>query len=38
MNDAASRSMRRIVDDLYRSDSRRVFATFIRLLGDLSAG
>jgi RNA polymerase sigma-70 factor (ECF subfamily) len=34
MTDAASRPMRNIVDALYRSESRRVLATLIRLLGD----
>ncbi|MEA2582799.1 MAG: polymerase sigma-70 factor, subfamily, partial [Thermomicrobiales bacterium] len=33
MNDAAA-EMRLMVDDVYRSESRRVFATLIRLLGD----
>jgi RNA polymerase sigma-70 factor (ECF subfamily) len=34
MNEAAVEQIRRTVDDLYRTDSRRVFATLIRLLGD----
>src|SRR5712692_895816 len=34
MNDEAARKMREIVDAVYRSDSRRVLATLIRLLGD----
>ncbi len=34
MDETADRQMRRRVDDLYRSDSRRVFATLVRLLGD----
>jgi RNA polymerase sigma-70 factor (ECF subfamily) len=34
MNDEAARKMREIVDAVYRSESRRVFATLIRLLGD----
>ena len=29
--------MREIVDGIYRSESRRVFATLIRLLGDFDA-
>lgn len=34
MNADAARHMRDIVDGIYRSESRRVFATLIRLLGD----
>ena len=34
MNEHASREIRAIVDAVYRSESRRVFATLIRLLGD----
>jgi RNA polymerase sigma-70 factor (ECF subfamily) len=34
MNENASRETREIVDGIYRSESRRVFATLIRLLGD----
>jgi RNA polymerase sigma-70 factor (ECF subfamily) len=34
MTDAGSRPMRDVVDALYRSESRRVLATLIRLLGD----
>ena len=34
MNEDAARKMREIVDGVYRSESRRVFATLIRLLGD----
>jgi RNA polymerase sigma-70 factor, ECF subfamily len=34
MNGDATRHMRDIVDGVYRSESRRVFATLIRLLGD----
>lgn len=34
MDDATAVEVRRLVDDLYRTDSRRVFATLIRLLGD----
>ena len=32
--DAGNNNMREIVDGVYRSESRRVFATLIRLLGD----
>ena len=31
---AAASAARRMVDDVYRSESRRVFATLVRLLGD----
>jgi len=34
MNEAAAEQIRQTVDDLYRNESRRVFATLIRLLGD----
>jgi RNA polymerase sigma-70 factor (ECF subfamily) len=34
MSDDAVKPMREIVDEVYRSESRRVFATLIRLLGD----
>jgi RNA polymerase sigma-70 factor, ECF subfamily len=34
MNDVAADEMRALVDDVYRAESRRVFATLIRLLGD----
>ncbi len=34
MSEAAAGRVREIVDDLYRSESRRVLATLIRLLGD----
>ncbi|CAA9588918.1 MAG: RNA polymerase ECF-type sigma factor, partial [uncultured Thermomicrobiales bacterium] len=34
MNEDTAEPVRRLVDDLYRTDSRRVFATLIRLLGD----
>ena len=34
MNDVAIDSMRETVDEVYRTESRRVFATLIRLLGD----
>jgi RNA polymerase sigma-70 factor (ECF subfamily) len=34
MNEGASDRVREAVDAVYRSDSRRVFATLIRLLGD----
>ncbi len=33
-NDSAIELVREQVDALYRSDSRRVFATLVRLLGD----
>jgi RNA polymerase sigma-70 factor (ECF subfamily) len=33
-HDGAVEGIRRVVDDLYRCESRRVFATLIRLLGD----
>src|SRR5260370_28126280 len=34
MNTDASSSVRELVDSVYRSESRRVFATLIRLIGD----
>src|SRR3954447_6588278 len=34
VNDVAIDSMRETVDEVYRTESRRVFATLIRLLGD----
>jgi RNA polymerase sigma-70 factor (ECF subfamily) len=34
MSDPTVERMRELVDDVYRSESRRVFATLIRLLGD----
>ncbi len=34
MSEDVARNMREIVDGIYRSESRRVFATLIRLLGD----
>ncbi len=34
VHDAAFEQTRRLVDDVYRAESRRVFATLIRLLGD----
>src|SRR6185312_6034880 len=34
MNDAAAAGVGRMVEDVYRLESRRVFATLIRLLGD----
>jgi RNA polymerase sigma-70 factor (ECF subfamily) len=34
MSEDAANDMREIVDGIYRSESRRVFATLIRLLGD----
>ena len=34
MNEDSARTIRGIVDGVYRSESRRVFATLIRLLGD----
>ena len=34
MTENASEDMRQIVDEIYRSDSRRILATLIRLLGD----
>ncbi len=35
MSDDPSKQVREIVDGIYRTESRRVFATLIRLLGDL---
>jgi RNA polymerase sigma-70 factor (ECF subfamily) len=34
MNDNPTEQMRRVVDEVYQAESRRVFATLIRLLGD----
>jgi len=34
MSEDAAKKMREIVDGVYRSESRRVFATLVRLLGD----
>jgi RNA polymerase sigma-70 factor, ECF subfamily len=34
MNETTAQPVREVVDAVYRSDSRRVFATLIRLLGD----
>jgi RNA polymerase sigma-70 factor (ECF subfamily) len=34
MSDTSSVAVREMVDSLYRSDSRRVFATLVRVLGD----
>lgn len=34
MSEGAADDIRGTVDDIYRSDSRRVLATLIRLLGD----
>src|SRR5262245_37325889 len=34
MDDSTSEQVRREVDGVYRSESRRVFATLIRILGD----
>jgi RNA polymerase sigma-70 factor (ECF subfamily) len=34
MEDLAQHTARRAVDEVYRSDSRRVFATLVRLVGD----
>ena len=34
MSEEAARRVREMVDAVYRSDSRRVLATLIRLLGD----
>jgi RNA polymerase sigma-70 factor (ECF subfamily) len=34
MNEVAAEEMRDVVDEVYRVESRRVFATLIRLLGD----
>src|SRR5271169_6129479 len=35
MSEDANEKMRAIVDGIYRAESRRVFATLIRLLGDI---
>ncbi len=37
MSEDAAGKMREIVDGVYRSESRRVFATLVRLLGDFDA-
>ncbi len=37
MSEDAAKNMHEIVDGVYRSESRRVFATLIRLLGDFDA-
>src|SRR5919202_585853 len=34
MNQATDQQLRQLVDDVYRTEPRRVFATLIRLLGD----
>src|SRR5438309_2496330 len=34
MNETTAEHIRQVVDDVYRTESRRVFATLIRLLGD----
>jgi RNA polymerase sigma-70 factor (ECF subfamily) len=34
MSDRATIELQRVIDDIYREESRRVFATLIRLLGD----
>ncbi len=34
MNETTVEHIRKVVDDVYRSESRRIFATLIRLLGD----
>src|SRR3982751_2779987 len=34
MNQDTDEQLRQLVDDVYRAESRRVFATLIRLLGD----
>jgi len=34
MNATNSQTIRQVVDDVYRAESRRVFATLVRLLGD----
>src|SRR5438132_66102 len=34
MDETTVEQVRQVVDDVYRTDSRRVFATLIRLLGD----
>ena len=35
MSETATRSVRDVVDDLYRGETSRMFATLVRLLGDL---
>ena len=37
MSEDATKQVRELVDDVYRSDSRQVLATLIRLLGDFDA-
>src|SRR5687768_18268241 len=37
MSGDATQSIRELVDDVYRSESRQVLATLIRLLGDFDA-
>src|SRR6202795_1895840 len=37
MSEDDAKNMHAILDDIYRSDSRRVLATLIRLLGDFDA-
>ena len=37
MNDDATKQVRELVEDVYRSESRHVLATLIRLLGDFDA-
>src|SRR5215475_11413919 len=37
MNGPPAKDMREVVDGIYRAESRRVFATLIRLLGDFDA-
>jgi RNA polymerase sigma-70 factor (ECF subfamily) len=34
MANEATKTIKQVVDDVYRAESRRVFATLIRLLGD----
>src|SRR5438270_13957063 len=37
MDATHTQTVRQVVEDVYRSESRRVFATLIRLLGDFDA-
>jgi len=37
MNENTDENMREVVDSLYRAESRRVFATLVRLLGDFDS-
>ena len=37
MNENQTTDMRSAVDNVYRAESRRVFATLVRLLGDFAA-